>query len=114
MGTCIAFFVVMGELAPGIIAEMTNIQATSTLRNVILIMLALFCVLPLGLLHKVDSLSGVCTATIGFYITLVLKVIFESLPHIYQSDWMDKVEYWKPSGILQCLPIFSMALFCQT
>lgn len=75
MGTCIAFFVVMGELAPGIVAEMTNLQVTSTLRNIILVTIALFCVLPLGLLRKVDSLSGVCTVTIGFYITLVLKVM---------------------------------------
>lgn len=74
MGTCIAFFVVMGDLTPGIISEISGTQVTSTLRTSILMTLAVFCILPLGLLRNVDSLSTVCTATIGFYLCLVLKV----------------------------------------
>lgn len=27
--------------------------------------------------------------------------------------WYDNVYWWRPSGITQCLPIFSMALSCQ-
>lgn len=38
----------------------------------------------------------------------------ESTLHIFAEDWFDNVNYWRPAGILQCLPIFSMALFCQT
>lgn len=37
----------------------------------------------------------------------------ESKQHLVSGDWTDKVELWKPSGVLQCLPIFSMALSCQ-
>lgn len=74
LGTCIAFFVVMGDLGPEIIAQMIGIKSSDTLRSAVLISLALFCVLPLGLLRNVDSLSGVCIATIGFYGCLVLKV----------------------------------------
>ena len=77
LGTCIAFFVVMGDLGPQIVATITDTKLTSTLRTSVLLALALFCILPLGLLRNVDSLSGVCTATIGFYICLVLKVIFK-------------------------------------
>lgn len=29
------------------------------------------------------------------------------------SYWYDNVYWWRPSGVLQCLPIFSMALSCQ-
>lgn len=36
------------------------------------------------------------------------------MEHIFRGDWYDNVNYWRPAGILQCLPIFSMALFCQT
>lgn len=74
LGTCIAFFVVMGDLGPEIIEEITGAKATSTMRTSILMALALFCVLPLGLLRNVDSLAGVSKATIGFYCCLVLKV----------------------------------------
>lgn len=114
IGTCIAFFVVMGDLGPQIVAQLSETQATSQLRTLILVSLAVFCVLPLGLLRNVESLSGVCTATIGFYACLVLKIISESTPHILSGDWIGNVDYWKPAGILQCIPIFSMALFCQT
>ncbi|XP_076764392.1 uncharacterized protein LOC143431502 isoform X2 [Xylocopa sonorina] len=36
------------------------------------------------------------------------------MQHIFAGDWHEHVYYWRPSGILQCVPIFSMALFCQT
>lgn len=29
------------------------------------------------------------------------------------GDWKEHVNWWQPSGLLQCLPIFSMALSCQ-
>lgn len=86
LGTCIAFFVVMGDLGPQIVAQLLGFQNNYTLRSGILISLAVFCVLPLGLLRNVDSLSGVCVATIGFYICLVLKVsIKEKLLSILKS-----------------------------
>lgn len=78
-----------------------------------MILVTLFCVLPLGFLKNVDSLSTVCTASIGFYFCLVIKVISEAKPHIQEGDWFEHVEYWKFSGVLQCLPIFSLALSCQ-
>lgn len=37
----------------------------------------------------------------------------ESAERISVGDWVDKVTYWNLSGVLQCLPIFSMALSCQ-
>nr|CAD7569885.1 unnamed protein product [Timema californicum] len=117
MGTCIAFFVVVGDLGPVIISKTFGINDSAALRPSVLIGLAFCVVLPLGMLRNVDSLSSICTATVGFYICLVLKVniVFaEALPHLLVGDWLDKVYLWRPSGILQCIPIFSMALFCQT
>ncbi|KAF7275744.1 hypothetical protein GWI33_011312, partial [Rhynchophorus ferrugineus] len=114
IGTCIAFFVVMGDLGPEFISELTGRDTSSATRTSILMALALFCVLPLGLLRNVQSLGGVSKATIGFYFCLVLKIIVEAMPHIFRSDWTNKVELWRPAGIIQCLPIFSMALSCQS
>ncbi|KAJ4427575.1 hypothetical protein ANN_25223 [Periplaneta americana] len=78
MGTCIAFFVVVGDLGPVIVAKALNINNTASLRQSVLVGLALFVVLPLGLLRNVDSLTSVCTASIGFYLCLVMKV---QMPH---------------------------------
>lgn len=114
LGTCVAYFVIMGDLGPAIISPILGFDHPTALRPSVLIGTAVFVVLPLGLLKNVDSLSAVCTATIAFYFCLVLKVMAEALGHLVGLDWMDKVYYWRPSGVLQCIPIFSMALFCQT
>ncbi|XP_063623141.1 putative sodium-coupled neutral amino acid transporter 10 [Cydia splendana] len=113
MGTCIAYFVVVGDLGPQIIAKMFNINQSDILRTCIMVIVSLVCVLPLGLLRNVDSLSNVSAATIGFYFCLVIKVISEAATQLLTSEW-GTVEHWKPEGVLQCVPIFSMALFCQT
>lgn len=114
MGTCIAFFVIIGDLGPTIIAKIMGITPTDTLRTSILIGMAVFCVFPLGLLRNVDSLHRVSTATIGFYFCLILKTISESATHFISGNWLTNVELWRPVGVLQCLPIFAMALSCQT
>ncbi|XP_011639817.1 putative sodium-coupled neutral amino acid transporter 10 [Pogonomyrmex barbatus] len=113
LGTCIAYFVVVGDLGPQIIGKMMS-KNPADIRTSLLIFTGVFIVLPLGLLRNIDSLSSICTATIVFYLCLVLKIIGESTLHIFMGDWFNSVNYWRPAGILQCLPIFSMALFCQT
>ncbi|KAI5644098.1 transmembrane amino acid transporter protein domain-containing protein [Phthorimaea operculella] len=114
MGTCIAYFVVVGDLGPQIIAKLLNINQSDILRTSIMVLVSLVCVLPLGLLRNVDSLSNVSAATIGFYFCLVIKLISEAAAQLISGEWQTKMELWKPSGVLQCVPIFSMALFCQT
>ncbi|XP_050534850.1 putative sodium-coupled neutral amino acid transporter 10 isoform X2 [Daktulosphaira vitifoliae] len=108
MGTCIAFFVVMGDLGPQIIGEMFNMTNTIALRPSIMI------VLPLGLLKNVNSLNSICTAAVIFYACLVFKIFIEAFDKIFSSVWLSELYFWRPSGLLQCLPIFSMSLFCQT
>uniref|UniRef100_A0A6B2E916 Putative amino acid transporter n=1 Tax=Phlebotomus kandelakii TaxID=1109342 RepID=A0A6B2E916_9DIPT len=113
MGTCIAYYVVVGDLGPQIAAKMLNIPQTELLRLWVMVLLTLLCVLPLGLLKNVDSLATVSTASIGFYMCLVLKVIAEAKTPFVLGEWRHVVLLWQPSGMLQCLPIFSMALGCQ-
>ncbi|XP_036332005.1 putative sodium-coupled neutral amino acid transporter 10 isoform X1 [Rhagoletis pomonella] len=114
-GTSITYFVVMGDLGPQITSKIFSLNAADFphLRTWVMIAVTLFCILPLAMLKNVDSLSTVCAASIGFYVCLVVKIVLESEEHIVAHDWVEKVEYWRPAGILQCLPIFSMALSCQ-
>ncbi|XP_037717659.1 putative sodium-coupled neutral amino acid transporter 10 [Drosophila subpulchrella] len=115
IGTCITYFVVVGDLGPQIIAKIFTLNVTDHLhlRSLVMIVVTVVCIVPLGMLRNVDSLSAVCTASIGFYVCLILKIVLEAKPHITANDWTDKVLYWEPAGVLQCLPIFSMALSCQ-
>nr|XP_019526123.2 putative sodium-coupled neutral amino acid transporter 10 [Aedes albopictus] len=113
LGTCIAYFVVVGDLGPPIAAKMLAINESSTLRTWVMIVVTAVCIIPLGLLRNVDSLSTVCTASLGFYVCLILKVMAESSEQISKPGWFDRLDMWKTEGILQCLPIISMALSCQ-
>lgn len=113
IGTCITYYVVVGDLGPQIISKLFGMSETPSLRYWVMIILTIICIIPLAMLKNVDSLASVCTASIGFYICLVLKVISESSTHITTEFHMSKLEFWRPSGVLQCLPIFSMALSCQ-
>lgn len=74
LGTCIAFFVVTGDLGPQIIGKILN-KNPEDIRLSFLLTTGLIIVLPLGLLKNIDSLSSICTVTIGFYLCLVIKVI---------------------------------------
>ncbi|XP_014095072.2 putative sodium-coupled neutral amino acid transporter 10 isoform X2 [Bactrocera oleae] len=105
----------MGDLGPQIVTKMFSLNTADFphLRTWVMIAVTVFCILPLAMLKNVDSLSTVCAASIGFYVCLVVKIVLESEAHIVTHDWVEKVEYWRPAGILQCLPIFSMALSCQ-
>ncbi|XP_022230159.2 putative sodium-coupled neutral amino acid transporter 10 [Drosophila obscura] len=115
IGTCITYFVVVGDLGPQIIAKLftLNVAEHMHLRSLVMIVVTVVCIVPLGMLRNVDSLSAVCTASIGFYVCLMLKIVLEAQNHISANDWTEKVVYWEPAGVLQCLPIFSMALSCQ-
>ncbi|KAH8370813.1 hypothetical protein KR093_005077, partial [Drosophila rubida] len=115
IGTCITYFVVVGDLGPQIVSKLFSLDIAehNHLRTVVMLAVTVCCIVPLGMLRNVDSLSAVCTASIGFYVCLMLKIVLESESHIVANDWTEKVLYWEPAGVLQCLPIFSMALSCQ-
>lgn len=113
MGTCVAYFVVVGDLGPQIISKMLDVPHTATLRVWIMLLVTVVCVIPLGLLKNVDSLSAVSTASIGFYFCLVVKVMTESRDQIMEGRWWDEVHFWRWSGVLQCVPIFCLSLSCQ-
>ncbi|EEB12145.1 vacuolar amino acid transporter, putative [Pediculus humanus corporis] len=114
MGTCVAFFVVMGDLGPAIISKMFHLNNNSTLRTSVLLGIGFFVILPLGLLRNIESLVTISTATIGFYFLFILKIFIESSHHLLAGDWWNYVYFWKPEGVLQCIPIFAMSLSCQT
>lgn len=113
MGTCVAYFVVVGDLGPQIVSKTLDMERTESMRVWIMLLVTLVCVLPLGLLRNVDSLSVVCTASVGFYLVLVLKVMTEAREQIFGGEWLAGVHLWRWSGVLQCLPIFSLSLSCQ-
>ena len=41
------------------------------------------------------------------------RVVLEAAPQLTSTQWLEGVALWRPAGMLQCFPIFSMALACQ-
>uniref|UniRef100_A0A182M6U0 Amino acid transporter transmembrane domain-containing protein n=1 Tax=Anopheles culicifacies TaxID=139723 RepID=A0A182M6U0_9DIPT len=113
LGTCIAYFVVVGDLGPQITAKILSMHESDSLRTWVMIVVTIVCIIPLGMLRNVDSLASVCTASLGFYLCLVLKVVSESSEKFQHNGWFERLDLWNWSGILQCMPIFTMALSCQ-
>uniref|UniRef100_A0A182JXA4 Amino acid transporter transmembrane domain-containing protein n=1 Tax=Anopheles christyi TaxID=43041 RepID=A0A182JXA4_9DIPT len=113
LGTCIAYFVVVGDLGPQITAKILSMRESDGLRTWVMIAVTIVCIIPLGMLRNVDSLASVCTASLGFYLCLVLKVVSESSEKFQHTGWFDRLDLWNWGGILQCMPIFTMALSCQ-
>lgn len=118
LGTCVAYFIMIGDLAPKIISEMFDLKFDRQLRILTVSFLSLFVALPLSLLRRVDSLTSFSLLSMGLYACLILKLMFETTDKLklepIGAEKLDKISYWNISGLLTTFPIFSMAMSCQT
>ncbi|RWS25998.1 putative sodium-coupled neutral amino acid transporter 10-like protein [Leptotrombidium deliense] len=115
LGSCVAFFVVIGDLGPSLVSELFSIPNGPHLRAFILTFLGMFVALPLGLLRRVDSLTSLSALSLGLYVFLVLKLFADASSHMStsQNTFMENVNLWDTSSLFTTLPIFAMALSCQ-
>jgi sodium-coupled neutral amino acid transporter 10 len=114
MGCLISFFIVIGDLAPPIVAKSLGINWSPTyLRMVLMTFFAFAVSLPLSLLRNVDSLSGVAISSLFFYSCLLVRVVVMSHSSILSTDVWGSVSYVKFEGLLHCLPICALALSCH-
>ncbi|CAL4094023.1 unnamed protein product, partial [Meganyctiphanes norvegica] len=114
IGICISFHVVMGDLAPAIVARSMNIDNSPSLRVTLLIGIAILVILPLCLLRNIESLSSMSACSIGFYFFLIAVILYHALPKIFDGSWYTTAEMWKMEGAFHVLPICSLALACQS
>lgn len=122
LGTCVAYFVVIGDLGPEIITDFFAIPNEAHLRILIVTFIAIFVALPLALLRRVESLSSLSALSFGLYLFLALKLFSEASVNVIVSELSSDSEaassksllWWNTSAILPNLPIFAMSLSCQT
>lgn len=116
-GSCIGYFIMIGDLAPKILTDLLDIKDESNLRFITVIALSLFVALPLSLLKRIDSLTSLSVVSMILYSCLVVKLIFETNDKLNGDTpmWDDNnVTYWNFSNSLRTFPIFCMAMSCQT
>ncbi len=94
LSTCCAFFVVIGDLGPHIIADFFGItMVTVRLRIFVMILIGMWVILPLSLLRNMDSLSSVSSLAILFYGFFIVRMFLECLPNLLDGVWFHEVMY---------------------
>lgn len=119
LGTCVAYFIMIGDLAPKILSELFDLKYNRHLRVISILFLSLFVALPLSLLKSVDSLTSFSLLSMILYLCLIVKLMSETTDKLVMvdkiaPDKLGKISYWNISGLLTTFPIFSMAMSCQT
>uniref|UniRef100_A0A0M3HWH1 Aa_trans domain-containing protein n=2 Tax=Ascaris TaxID=6251 RepID=A0A0M3HWH1_ASCLU len=115
MSTIVSFMVVIGDIGPHVLADYLQLQApTQRMRILVMVFVFLFVILPLSLVKNLDSLSVISSVTVFFYFLFVIRMLKECIPRIFDGKWSLDVYWWRQEGLLNSLPIISMALSCQT
>lgn len=116
-GTCVAYFILIGDLSP-VFAELLDIRYSTSVRTLTILILGIFVALPLSLLKNVDSLTSFSFLSMFLYSCLIVKLMFETTDKLNDinlvQERFEKIVYWDLSGLLTTLPIFSLALSCQS
>ncbi|XP_048575593.1 putative sodium-coupled neutral amino acid transporter 10 isoform X2 [Nematostella vectensis] len=113
-GTLCAFHVIIGDLAPLVFSNLFGLQAGNSSRTIVMMVLSIGIGLPLALMRNISSLAAVSAMSLIFYAGFVTQTIFSAIPHLMEGHWKDHINFWRPVGVLRCLPIFSLSFSCQT
>ncbi|CAF1231540.1 unnamed protein product [Rotaria magnacalcarata] len=115
LGSIVAYQMIVGDLGSVVVAQALDMTNSQLIRGLVILILTFTISFPLSLSERFDHLTPISIQSIIFYLFFgVYSFVQCGLNSTSILLNMNKIVYWRWSGIFVSLPIISLSFSCQT